>query len=140
MGFPRRTCLWQCLSVVRRLSRFPKPRSRCEILPEAPMATFVKRTEIPLEGARALPRAYFTSPAIFAEEIEKLFCRNWLCAGREARIAKAGDYFVVTAAEASVIVLRDKDGSVRAFHNLCRHRGTRLYETPEGRVSETIQC
>ncbi|TMA19112.1 MAG: aromatic ring-hydroxylating dioxygenase subunit alpha, partial [Deltaproteobacteria bacterium] len=42
------------------------------------MATFVKRTEIPLEGARALPRAYFTSPAIFAEEIEKLFSRNWL--------------------------------------------------------------
>ena len=104
------------------------------------MATFVKRTEIPLEGARALPRAYFTSPAIFAEEIEKLFSRNWLCAGRESRIAKAGDYFVVAAGEASVIVVRDRDGAVRAFHNVCRHRGTRLCETREGRFSETIQC
>src|SRR5207245_7274762 len=45
-----------------------------------------------------------------------------------------------TAAEASVIVLRDKDGSVEAFHNLCRHRGTRLCETPEGRFSEAIRC
>src|SRR5215468_1077482 len=104
------------------------------------MATFLKRTEIPLEGARALPREYFTSPAIFAEEIDKLFFRSWLCAGRETRIARAGDYFVVEVGEASVIVVRDQDGIVRAFHNLCRHRGTRLCEAPAGCFSESIRC
>ena len=104
------------------------------------MATFLKRTEIPLDGARTLPGAYFTSPAICAEELEKLFCRNWLCVGRETRIAKAGDYFAVSAGAASVIVVRDQAGAVRAFHNLCRHRGTRLCEAGEGRFAGTIRC
>jgi Rieske 2Fe-2S family protein len=104
------------------------------------MATFLKRTEIPLDGARTLPRDYFTSPAIFAEEIEKLFGRNWLCVGRETRIGKAGEYLVVAAGDASVIVLRDGGGAVRAFHNVCRHRGTRLCEGREGRFADTIRC
>jgi Rieske 2Fe-2S family protein len=104
------------------------------------MPTFLKRSEIPLDGARALPREYFTSAAIFAEEIDKLFGRNWLCAGRESRIARAGDYFLVDVGEASVIVLRDQGGTVRAFHNLCRHRGTRLCEAAQGRFSEPIRC
>ncbi|MCA1827655.1 MAG: aromatic ring-hydroxylating dioxygenase subunit alpha [Myxococcales bacterium] len=79
-------------------------------------------------------------PAVFAEEIEKLFCRNWLCVGRETKLAKISDYFVVDVGEASVIVLRDRDGAVRAFHNLCRHRGTRLCEAREGRFAEAIRC
>jgi Rieske 2Fe-2S family protein len=104
------------------------------------MGTFVKRTDIPLDGARTLPRSYFTDPAIFSQEIEKIFERNWLCVGREENIARAGDYFVVTLDRESVIVVRDQSGAVRAFHNTCRHRGTRLCENHQGQFSETIQC
>ncbi|MFI5210921.1 MAG: SRPBCC family protein [Gemmatimonadales bacterium] len=104
------------------------------------MGTFVKRTDIPLEGARTLPRSYFTDPAILAQEIEKIFEQNWLCVGREEQIARAGDYFVVTLGQESAIVTRDQAGTVRGFHNTCRHRGTRLCENHQGQFSETIQC
>ena len=104
------------------------------------MATFVKRTDIPLDGARTLPREYFTDPDVLAQEFDKIFDRNWLCVGREEKIARAGDYFVVTLDQESVIVTRDQAGTVRAFHNTCRHRGTRLCENHQGQFSETIQC
>jgi Rieske 2Fe-2S family protein len=104
------------------------------------VTTFVKRTEIPLEGARTLPREYFCSPGIFAEEQEKIFGRRWLCVGRTERISKPGDYFVQEVGTESIIVLRDDGGSIRAFYNLCRHRGTRLCEAHSGQFSETIQC
>ena len=104
------------------------------------MATFVRRTDIPLDGARTLPREYFLSPAIFAEEQDKIFYHNWLCVGREEQIAGTGDYFLVNHGGDSVIVLRDQSGSVRAFHNSCRHRGTELCEAQQGTLSETIQC
>ena len=57
------------------------------------MATFLKTTEIAIQGARTLPREYFTSPEIHAEELEKIFLRRWICVGREDRIANPGDWF-----------------------------------------------
>ena len=104
------------------------------------MATFVKRTEIPLGRARTLPREYFCSPEIFAEEQEKIFANRWLCVGRAERIAKPGDYFVQEIGTESIIVVRDNGGSIRAFYNVCRHRGTRLCEEHSGQFPETIQC
>ncbi len=104
------------------------------------MSTFVKRTDIALLGAHTLPGRYFTSPDIFAEETEKIFLQRWLCVGREARIARPGQYFLQPIGGESVIVLRDRQGTVRAFYNVCRHRGTRLCEEHEGQLSGTIQC
>ena len=43
------------------------------------MATFLKTTEISIDGARTLPREYYTSPALFAEELERIFTKRWLC-------------------------------------------------------------
>jgi Rieske 2Fe-2S family protein len=87
-----------------------------------------------------LPRRYFTDPAILAEESERLFSRQWLCVDREERIANRGEYFVLEIAGESVIILRDQQGTVRAFYNVCRHRGSRLCEEHQGQLSETIQC
>ena len=104
------------------------------------MATFVKRTDVALLGAHTLPGRYFTSPEIFSEELEKIFLQRWLCVGREAQIARPGQYFVQQIGNESVIVLRDRSGVVRAHYNVCRHRGTRLCEQHQGQFSETIQC
>jgi Rieske 2Fe-2S family protein len=104
------------------------------------VATFLKTTEISIDGAHTLPREYYTAPDIYAQEMERIFRGRWLCVGREDRIPGAGDYVVQAVGQDSVIVLRDKAGGVRAFHNVCRHRGTRLCEEPTGRLSETIQC
>lgn len=104
------------------------------------MATFLKTTEISVHGARTLPREYFVSPDIFAEEVEKIFLQRWLCVGREDRIPNPGDWFAQEVGGESVIVLRDRAGGYRAWFNVCRHRGTRLCEEHRGRFSETIQC
>ena len=60
--------------------------------------------------------------------------------GREAQIPEAGDYFVREIDSESVIVVRGEDGRVRAFHNVCRHRGTRICEAAGGRFSGAIRC
>jgi glycine betaine catabolism A len=104
------------------------------------MATYVKTTQVSVEGARTLPGQYFKSPEIFAEEGERIFARRWLCVGREEQVARSGDFFTQRVGDDSIIVLRDKAGRLRAHHNVCRHRGTRLCSAASGRLSETIQC
>src|SRR5262245_41939032 len=104
------------------------------------MPTFLKTTESFIHGARTMPRRYYTSPDVYAEEAEQIFARSWLCVGRAASIVEPGAYLAHQSGDESVIVLRDKSGAVRAFHNVCRHRGTRLCEQSHGKLRETIQC
>jgi Rieske 2Fe-2S family protein len=104
------------------------------------MTHFRSAVEIGTGGAFTLPGRYYTSPEILREEHERIFGRRWLCAGREEQIAAPGEYLVRTIGADSVIVLRDHGGAVRAFHNVCRHRGTRMCEEHRGRFSKTIQC
>ncbi|MDH5284191.1 MAG: aromatic ring-hydroxylating dioxygenase subunit alpha, partial [Gemmatimonadota bacterium] len=96
--------------------------------------------ELPTRGQTTLPRGYFTSPAVLAEEVDRIFTRQWLCVDREERIAGRGDYFLLDVAGESIIILRDQQGAVRGFYNVCRHRGSRLCEEHRGSLSETIQC
>ena len=91
-------------------------------------------------GARTLPREYYTSEAMLAEEREKVFATGWNCVGRASRLREPGDFFVREIAGESIIVVRDKGGAARAFFNVCRHRGTRICREPSGRFKESIQC
>jgi Rieske 2Fe-2S family protein len=112
-----------------------------EAPPESPVTTVSwQPRELPTHGQRTLPREYFTSPAVLAEETDRIFARQWLCVDREERLAAPGDYFLVEVAGESIIVLRDQQGRVRAFFNVCRHRGSRICEEHRGSFSETIQC
>ena len=104
------------------------------------MATFHRTSTTFRQGSRTMPGAYYTSPDILAEEQERIFARHWQCVGRSERLARPGDFLVREIAGESLIVLRDRAGGVRAFFNVCRHRGTRICMTHEGHFSETIQC
>src|SRR5437773_1624384 len=88
------------------------------------MSTFVKATQVYQQGQRTLPGRYYTSAEIYAEEQERIFTARWICAGRAAEIPEAGDYVLRKIAGESVIVVRGPDGALRAFYNVCRHRGT----------------
>jgi Rieske 2Fe-2S family protein len=101
---------------------------------------FLKTTQIAIDGARTLPRRYYVASELFAEEGQKIFSQRWLCVGREDRLRAPGDYFLQQVGVESIIVLRDQAGSVRAYYNVCRHRGTRLCEEHSGQFSGTIQC
>ena len=104
------------------------------------MSTYVKTTGSFQQGARTLPGEYYTSAAIFAEEQERLFARQWVAVGRADRLATPGDFITREIAGESLILLRDRSGTLRAFFNVCRHRGTRLCSEASGHLSETIQC
>lgn len=104
------------------------------------MTSFRRTVETYREGARTMPREYYTSPGILAEESERIFARTWTCVGRASRIAQPGDFVVRNIAGESLIVVRGRDGVIRALFNVCRHRGTRLCREASGRFSETIQC
>jgi glycine betaine catabolism A len=91
-------------------------------------------------GAKTLASSWYTSPDIFAREREKIFSRSWLCVGREEEIPRTGDFFVAEPAGESVIITRDATGTVHAFYNVCRHRGTRICEQTSGQFKGSIQC
>jgi Rieske 2Fe-2S family protein len=69
---------------------------------------------------------FYTSDAIFDLEKERIFGRDWFLAGHVSEIGECGDYLLFDLLEDSVIVCRDIEGDVRAYANVCRHRGSRL--------------
>jgi phenylpropionate dioxygenase-like ring-hydroxylating dioxygenase large terminal subunit len=101
--------------------------------------TFRKTADTFAAGAKTLEQKYFVSPEVFAEEQEKIFSKQWVLVGHQGELAKAGDYLVAEVASESLVIVRDKGGEVHGFYNVCRHRGTRLREDRNGRLS-AIQC
>lgn len=91
-------------------------------------------------GAKTLDASWYTSSEIFAAEQERIFGREWLCVGREESLSAVGEFFTVARAGENLIVTRDAAGSVHAFFNVCRHRGTRICERESGRFQGSIQC
>lgn len=89
---------------------------------------------------KTLPARYYCDSTVFREELERFFFQSWVCVGRERSIPNPGDYFLREIAGESIIVVRDADGAVRAFYNVCRHRGTRMCSIPEGNLGGRIQC
>src|SRR5438876_11062352 len=101
------------------------------------MTTFVKATQAYQHGQRTLPGRYYNAPEIWAEERERIFARRLICVGRAAELGQPGDYAGRAVGGESVMVVRGQDGAVRAFYNVCRHRGTRLCRTERGRPVAT---
>lgn len=79
-----------------------------------------------ISEARGLPNAAFTSDAYLAQEQTLLFARTWTFAGLAGDVPTAGDVRPVDVAGRPLILTRGGDGAIRAFHNVCPHRGARL--------------
>ena len=95
---------------------------------------------MPDQPAQQLPRNAYVSRAWFERERSELFGRCWTYAGVAQDLAMSGDYVTVSAGDYPLMVLRDESGTLRAFHNLCRHRGTELVEG-SGRLERArISC
>jgi len=90
-------------------------------------------------GAMSLAQKYLISEEIFAQEQKRIFSTQWICVGHQSDLAR-GDYFLTELAGESLIIVREQRGEIRAFYNVCRHRGTRLCEKNKGQFRQTIQC
>ncbi|HEX4618685.1 MAG TPA: aromatic ring-hydroxylating dioxygenase subunit alpha [Steroidobacteraceae bacterium] len=77
-----------------------------------------------------LPSSWYTSERVFALEKQRIFCRDWICVAREEELAEKGAWRVLDVAGESLLLLRTPKGKLRAFYNVCRHRGTRLCRDP----------
>ena len=98
------------------------------------------RPEVHAEQARTLPAQYYTDPALFQREMRAVHYDMWLHAGRTEQVPETGSYFLVQFAGVNVVVLRNENAEITAFHNTCRHRGTLLCKEHEGRLPGKIRC
>ncbi len=90
--------------------------------------------------AMSLPARYYIDEDYYRAELDWLFLKMWFHAGRAEDIARPGQFVVREIAGESLIVLRDERNEIRAFYNVCRHRGTRLVNECSGQFASTIQC
>ena len=80
----------------------------------------------------ALPRAYYTDPEIFEQDLERMLLRHWFCAGHVSSLPNPGDYFLAELGRESVILSQSADGTIHALLNVCRHRGSRVCVSHSG--------
>jgi phenylpropionate dioxygenase-like ring-hydroxylating dioxygenase large terminal subunit len=86
----------------------------------------VAATRVELSRARHLPGWIYSSPELYRREIEEIFLRDWLYAGRVEEVENPGDYMTMRIAEQSIVVARDKKGELHAYYNMCVHRGVEV--------------
>ncbi|MBT2526233.1 aromatic ring-hydroxylating dioxygenase subunit alpha [Streptomyces sp. ISL-99] len=87
-----------------------------------------------------LPGRFYTDPEIFRSEQERIFESLWYCAVRSADLDRPGAFRTVQAGRENVLVTRTRTGELRAFLNVCRHRGARLCTESAGQVRRNLQC
>lgn len=88
---------------------------------------------------RALDQAFYRDPAIYQQDMERIFLNSWLYVGHQSEIPKVGDWFTYELDIESVIIIRSAEGRISALLNVCRHRGSRICVEASGR-SKRLTC
>ena len=83
---------------------------------------------VPFEQARAMPTSVYTSPDFLKRELKDIFSKDWFCVGRASSLKNPGDYLTLDLAEQPIMVLRDREGQLKAMSNVCLHRMSTLLE------------
>ena len=79
-----------------------------------------------------LPQPFYIDPAYFQLDMEMIWYRDWLFVGHDCELDKPGSFMTVQIGEYPVVLVRDLKGTIRAFHNTCRHRGSRVCTVDKG--------
>lgn len=105
------------------------------------MSVALRNVQVPETWDRSgLPAWAYHSEELLALEKEELFRRHWQLVGHVNDVPKAGDFITLDLVGERALVVRGKDGVVRAFHNLCRHRGSRVVAEPQGHCRNALVC
>src|SRR5690606_62375 len=99
----------------------------------------IDRIRLPIEQAGGLPRQAYTSQELFELERERLFPRVWLGIGFTNDVPEPGAAVPMVVAGVPIILGRGKDGTIRAFHKVCRHRAAMVLEKP-AKGTNVLRC
>jgi Rieske 2Fe-2S family protein len=91
-----------------------------------------RRLKTPLE------REFYCGADEYRLELDLIWYRDWLFVGHDCEVAKSGDYMTVQIGEYPILIVRDRDGALRAFHNSCRHRGSRICSAEHGNSARLV--
>lgn len=86
----------------------------------------------------SLEREFYKNQKIYDTEIEKIFFKNWLLAGHVSQLPNIGDFFLLEFDTESIIIVRTKEGDIKAHLNVCRHRGSRICLQKEGNAKSFV--
>lgn len=90
--------------------------------------------------ATTLPAKFYADKTYYQKEAEHFFGQRWVCLGREEEVSEPGQFVQKKLLNESLLLVRGKDTRVRAFYNLCRHRGTQVCQKENGKFLGSIQC
>lgn len=90
------------------------------------------------KARHALPRELYIEPEVFRQDLEQIWHKDWIFAGHTFELEKPGQYLTLQIGDYPVLIIRDKSGEVRAFHNACRHRGSKICEHAQGKVAKLV--
>jgi Rieske 2Fe-2S family protein len=103
-------------------------------LPTTPLQRLL-RERLP---GHSLPAPFYLSPEVFEADMAHIFGKHWIYVGVEPDVAEEGDVAIFDIGRTSIAAVRDDDGEVRAFHNVCRHRGARLVTNEKTTVGNLV--
>lgn len=86
----------------------------------------------------SLPRGFYLDDEIFKADLEAIFAEEWLFACNVCELRRPGDYLTIKIGDDSLVILKDRDGGIRALHNTCRHRGSRICQAEQGRSNRLV--
>lgn len=89
-------------------------------------------------AGHSLPAELYTRADVYEADMEVIFHRHWIAVGVECDVPEPGDVSVIDIGQSSIVIVRDEDEEVRAYYNVCRHRGARLLPPGTGTVGKLV--
>ncbi|ERM03243.1 Rieske (2Fe-2S) protein [Brucella intermedia 229E] len=86
----------------------------------------------------SLEQKFYTDPEYYKQDLENIFYKDWLFVGHYCELPKTGSYMTVQIGAYPVVIVRDAQGGIRAFHNSCRHRGSRICAAEKGTAAKLV--
>lgn len=86
----------------------------------------------------SLEQKFYTDPEYHKQDLENIFYKDWLFVGHDCELPKTGSYMTVQIGAYPVVIVRDAQGGIRAFHNSCRHRGSRICAAEKGTAAKLV--
>ena len=90
------------------------------------------------ERTFSLPQPFYTDERLFQIDMQEIFHKEWLIAGMTCEIPAKGNFLTLEIGKNPIMVVRGAEGQVHAFHNVCRHRGSRLCTSDKGKVAKLV--